>query len=84
MSRLRRRARTEPREVPGLPARDGDAGRPIQVPEAERRYLYVSEDEIRELSEGRVPAIVQRQARVALMSTEEWVQEIRRKALEQL
>lgn len=76
--RLRQAASSQPCEVSALPDRDGDAGRPSPLPEVDRRYLYVSEEEIRELAQGRVPAIVQRQAQVALMSPEEWVRSLRK------
>lgn len=74
------RRRTSPEQAPLLdvPDRRPDAGRPVPLPQNEREYLYVTEAEIRELAEGRVPVIVQQQARVALMSTEEWVRWIRR------
>ena len=62
-------------EVP----RDGNAGRPVPLPEGERCYLYVTEAEIQQLAEGIVPEVVRTQAQVALMSTTEWIVWIREK-----
>ena len=59
--------------------RDGNAGRPVPLPEGERCYLYVTEAEIQQLAEGIVPEVVRTQAKVALMSTADWVAWIRTK-----
>jgi len=63
------------------PPRDGDAGRPVPIPEGERCYLYVTEAEIQQLAEGIVPEVVRTQAKVALMSTADWVEWIRRERI---